>query len=195
MRTMNRKVAVFTAAVGCTVSAAACTSSPRVGLHNLGWADTSKPPTPISATQSVAVAFTPAHNGSIDGVSVVASRAHGPVGLLAYVVTENDPATGAPAKPVAAADGSEPECWGSVTDSALSASPAAVTILGTACPIRAGHRYWIQLSTVLDAANLYARQGDSAGPVLIQSAPGGSWKQTNVTGGLEVSPVTHATLS
>jgi hypothetical protein len=195
MRTVIRTLVVSTAAVGCAVSAAACTSSPRVGLHSLGWADTGKPPTQISATRSVAVAFTPGHNGQIDGVSVVASRANGPIGLLAYVVTENDPATGAPAKPVAAADGSEPGCWGSLTDSAFSASPASVTIFGRACPIRAGHRYWIQLSTVLDAANLYARRGDSAGRVLIQSVPGGSWTQTNVTGGLEVSPVTHANLS
>jgi hypothetical protein len=199
MRTVIRSkihtLAVATAAVGCAAGAVACTPSPRVGLHNLGWADTGKAPTQISATRSVAVAFTPAHDGQISAVSVVASRVSGPVGLLAYVVTENDPATGAPATPVAAPAGTEPQCWGSLTDSALSSSPSAVTILGTACPIRAGHRYWIQLSTVADAANLYARHGNFAGRVLIQQAPGGSWTQTNVTGGLEVSPVTHAFLS
>jgi hypothetical protein len=192
MRTAIRTLLVATAGIGCAAGAAACTPTPRVGLHNLGWADTSKPPTQISATRSVAVAFTPAHDGQISGISVVASRAKGPVGLLAYVVTPNDPATGAPAKPVAAPDGSEPECWGSLTDSALSLSPSSLTIFGTACPIQAGHRYWIQLSTVLDAANLYARHSNSVSRVLIQQAPGGSWKQTNVTGGLEVSPVTHA---
>jgi hypothetical protein len=195
IRTKIPRWALSTAAVGCALSAAACTSSPRVGLHSLGWADTGKPPTQISATRSVAVAFSPAHDGQISAVNVVASRVNGPVGLLAYVVTENDPATGAPAKPVAAADGSEPGCWGSLTDSALSPSPSAVTILGTACPIRAGHHYWIQLSTVADAANLYARRGNFAGRVLIQKAPGGSWTATNVTGGLEVSPVTRADVS
>src|SRR5947209_8277013 len=97
IRSSIRTLAVSTAAIGCAVGAAGCTSSPQVGLHSLGWADTGKPPTQISATRSIAVAFTPGHNGQIDGVSVVVSRAHGPVGLLAYVVTENDPATGAPA--------------------------------------------------------------------------------------------------
>jgi hypothetical protein len=191
MRTAIRTLLVATAGIGCAASAA-CTPTPRVGLHTLGWADTGRPPTQISATRSVAVAFSPAHDGQISAINVVASRVSGPVGLLAYVVTPNDPATNTPAKPVAAPAGTEPECFGSLTDSALSLSPSALTILGTACPIQAGHRYWIQLSTVLDAANLYVRHGNSVGRVLIQQAPGGSWEQTNVTGGLEVSPVTHA---
>ena len=50
------------------------------------------------------MAFTPAHNGQIDARQRRGEpRAAEPVGLLAYVVTQNDPATGAPAKPVAAA--------------------------------------------------------------------------------------------
>jgi hypothetical protein len=192
MRTLIRTLLVASAGIGCVASATACTSTPRVGLHTLGWADTGRP-FHISAARSVAVAFTPARDGSISGVNVVASRgAGGPVGLLAYVVTPDDPASETPAKPVAAAAGSEPECWGSLADSAFSSTPRALTVYGTACPVQAGHRYWIQLSTVLGPANLYARQGNSAGHVLVQSAPGGAWAPTNVTGGLEISPVTHA---
>ncbi len=192
MRTVIRTFLVAAAGAGCVAGVAACTQTPRVGLPTLGWADTGRP-VQISAARSVAVAFTPGYDGSISAVDVVASRAGAkPVGLLAYVVTPADPATGAPAAPVAAPAGSEPECWGSVADSALSAAPRSLTIYGTACPVQAGHRYWIQLSTVLAAADLYPRQDSSAGLVLIQSSPGGPWKQTNVTGGLEVSPVTHA---
>ncbi len=191
MRKVIRTMLAATAGIGCVASAAACTQTPRVGLHTLGWADTGRP-VQISAARSVAVAFTPGHDGSISAVNIVASRAGAaPVGLLAYVVTPDDPATGTPAKPIAAPAGAEPECWGSVGDSALSSAPRALTVYGTACPVQAGHRYWIQLSTVLAAADLYARQGKSAGQVLIQPTPGASWQQTNVTGGLEVSPVTH----
>ncbi len=191
MRNVKRTLLVATAGIGCAASAVACAPAARVGSPTLGWADTNRP-VQISATRSVAVAFTPAHDGQIDAVNLVASRSGAaPVGLLAYLVTPNDPATGAPAAPVAAA-GSEPECWGSVGDSALSASPRSLTILGSACPVQAGQRYWIQFSTVLAPANLFARQGNSAGLVLIQSSPGGAWKRVNVTGGLEVAPVTHA---
>ncbi len=105
-----RTLLVTTAGIGCAVSCAA--SSSRVGLHSLGWADTNRP-VQISAQRSVAVAFTPARDGQIDAVNLVASRYRGqPVGLLAYVVTPDDPSTGAPAKPVAAPAGTEPGCSG-----------------------------------------------------------------------------------
>ena len=187
-----RTLLVTTAGIGCAVSCAA--SSSRVGLHSLGWADTNRP-VQISAQRSVAVAFTPARDGQIDAVNLVASRYRGqPVGLLAYVVTPDDPSTGAPANPVAAPAGTEPGCWGSVTDAALSATPRALTIEGNACPVQAGHTYWIQLATVLGAADLYPRQAtatQAAGTMLSRPAPGASWERAVVTGGLEVSPVTH----
>ncbi|HEX4017802.1 MAG TPA: hypothetical protein VHX15_13800 [Frankiaceae bacterium] len=184
-----RTVVVAAAAIG---SAAACaTPSSRVGLHSLGWADTNRP-VQVSAQRSVAVSFTPARDGQIDAVNLVASRDHGQaVGLLAYVVTPDDPTTRGPAKPVAAPAGTEPGCWGSATDAALSATAQQLTIKGNACPVRAGHTYWIQLATVLGAANLYPRQGTVVGTMLSRPAPGASWERVYVTGGLEVSPVTH----
>jgi hypothetical protein len=179
---------VAAAGIGC---AASCAPSPRVGLHSLGWADTGRP-VQITATRSVAVAFTPARDGQIDAVNLVASRYRGqPIGLLAYLVTPDDPSSGGPAKPVAAPAGSEPGCWGSVTDASLSVDPQSLTINGNACPVQAGHTYWIQLATVLGAADLYPRQGIEVGSMLSRSAPGASWKRALVTGGLEVSPVTH----
>jgi hypothetical protein len=157
----------------------------------LGWADTNRP-IQVSAQRSVAVAFTPARDGQLDAVNLVASRYRGEaVGLLAYVVTPADPSTGGPSKPVAAPAGTEPGCWGSATDSALSATAQPLTIQGNACPVQAGHTYWIQLATVLGAADLYPRQGTVVGTMLSRSAPGASWQRTGVTGGLEVSPVTH----
>lgn len=179
---------VIAAGIGCAVS---CAPSPRVGLHNLGWADTSRP-VQISAERSVAVAFTPSRDGQIDAVNLVAGRFKGQaVGLLAYVVTPDDPSTGGPAAPVAAPAGTEPGCWGSVTDAALSGTPQQVTIEGNACPVQAGHTYWIQLATVLGAVDLYPRQGTVVGTMLSRPAPGASWERVAVTGGLEVSPVTY----
>ena len=193
MKAVTRTLLVTTAGIGCVAGAAACSPSARVGLHTLGYADTGRQ-VPISASRSVAVAFTPGHDGQLSAIDVVASRAGaGSVGLLAYLVTANDPATGSPANPAAAPAGSEPECWGSVGDSALSAEPQPLTIYGSACPVQAGHKYWIQLSTVLSGADLYARQGNSVGHVLVQPARGAAWTQANVTGGLEVSPVTSTT--
>jgi hypothetical protein len=189
-----RTLLVAIVGIGCAVSAASCAPSPRVGLHNLGWADTSRP-VQISATRSVAVAFTPSRDGQIDAVNLVVSRYQGQaVGLLAYLVTPEDPSTGGPAKPVAAAAGTEPACWGSVTDAALSAMPTMpqqLTIEGNGCPVQAGHTYWIQLATVLGAADLYPRQGTVVGTMLSRPAPGASWERAVVTGGLEISPVTH----
>jgi len=180
---------VATAGIGCAASCA--NPSPRVGLHSLGWADTSRP-VQISAQHSVAVAFTPARDGQIDAVNVVASRYRGQsVGLLAYLVTPDDPSIGGPSKPVAAPAGTEPACWGSVTDAALSATPRPLTVYGNACPVQAGHTYWIQLATVLGAADLYPRQGTVVGTMLSRPAPGASWERADVAGGLEVSPVTH----
>ena len=183
-----RTLLVATAGIGCVAS---CASPSRVGLHSLGWADTNRP-VQISAQRSVAVAFTPARDGQLDAVNVVASRYHGQaVGLLAYLVTPDDPSGGGPSKPVAAPAGTEAGCWGSVTDTALSAAPQQLTIEGNACPVRAGHTYWIQLATVLGAADLYPRQGTVVGTMLSRPAPGASWERAFVTGGLEVSPVTH----
>lgn len=190
MRNAIRALLVVTAGIGCAASCA--NASPRVGLHALGWADTTRP-IQITADRSVAVAFTPARDGQIDAVNLIASR-HGaaPVGILAYLVTPDDPGNGGPAKPAAAPPGIEPGCWGSVTDSALSASPHALSIYGTACPVRAGHTYWIQFATAIGAADLYPRQGISASTVVTRSTPSAPWEKVYVTGGLEVSPVTHA---
>jgi hypothetical protein len=189
MRNAIRTMLVATAGIGCAASCAS--ASPRVGLHSLGWADTNRP-IQISAARSVAVAFTPARDGRLDAVNLVASRYRGEaVGLLAYVVTPEDPSSGGPSKPVAVPVGTEPGCWGSVTDAALSGAPQPVTIDGNACPVQAGHTYWIQLATVLGTADLYPRQGTVVGTMLSRPAPGASWERANVTGGLEVSPVTH----
>jgi hypothetical protein len=189
MRQVVRNVLVATAGIGCAVS---CAPSARVGLHSLGWADASRT-VQVGAERSVAVAFTPGRNGQIAGVNVVASRAGaGPVGILAYVVTPQDPATGTPARPVAAPAGAEPQCFGSVTDTALSASAQSLTIYGSGCPVQAGHTYWIQLATVLAPADIYAREKGQAGRVLSRSTPTAAWKKADVTGGLEVSPVTRA---
>ena len=189
-----RTLLAVTAGIGCAASASCAQPSSRVGLRSLGWADTSRP-IQITAARSVAVAFTPARDGQIDGVNLVASRYHGEaVGLLAYVVTPDDPSTGGPSEPRAAPAGTEPGCWGSVTDAAVPVTPQPLTIEGNACPVQAGHTYWIQLTTVLGAADLYPRQASAAGTVgtmLSRSAPGASWERAVVTGGLEVSPVTH----
>jgi hypothetical protein len=189
MRNVIRTLLVATAGIGC---ATACASVAGVGLPFLGVADTSRS-FQVTSDRSVAVAFVAKRDGQIAGVSLVASRAGaGPVGLLAYVVTQTDPHTGAPARPAAAPAGTEPGCFGSVTDSALSASAQALTIYGTACPIKAGHTYWIQLATAFSPADIYARANSHAHRVLVRSTPASAWQQANVTGGLEVSPVTRA---
>jgi hypothetical protein len=189
MRTAIRTLLVATAGVGC---AAACTiPSPRVGLRPLGSADT-KRPIQITANRSVAVAFTATRAGQLDAVNLVVSRhGGGAVGLLAYLVTPNDPGRGTPSAPVAAAEGTEPGCWGSVTDSVVAAYPRVVTIRGYACPVQAGHTYWIQFATVLGGVDLYPSQGASIVTLASRSAQGLAWERVAVTGGLEATPVTH----
>jgi hypothetical protein len=145
---------------------------------------------PVSPTQSVAVSFTAARDGDLNAVNLVASRVgNAPVGLLAYLVTANDPNGGDhPAAPPAPS-GSEPGCWGYISDTAVPALPRAVHIDGYPCQVKAGRTYWIQFGTATGATSLYPRLGGSASAVASRAGAGANWHSSQVPGGLDVAAV------
>jgi hypothetical protein len=144
----------------------------------------------VSPDQSVAVAFTPLRDGDLNAVDLVGSRVgDAPVGLLAYLVTPNDPSGGDhPATPPATS-GSEPGCWGYISDTAVPTLPRAVRIDGYPCEVKAGRRYWIQFGTAAGAASLYPRLGGSASVVASRAGAGTPWHNAQVPGGLDVVAV------
>ncbi len=186
MRLATRAAVLATGAC-CLASCVAGNSTAGVG--NLGPADTTSP-IPVSGTRSVAVAFTTAKDGQLSTVKVVASRSGlRPIGLLAYLVTPNDPRDGGRPSAPAATGGGEPGCWGSVSDSALTTAPKAVTINGYACRIKAGQTYWIQFGTAMGGANLYTSRDKRTANLATQPYAGAGWARSYTAGAVEVVPV------
>ncbi len=184
MRNATRTATGLLVAAGTCCVASCVATSPAAGVGTLGPADTSRP-VPVSATRSVAVAFTATRSGQLDKIDLVASRAgKQSLGILAYLITPSD-TSGHPAPP-AASEG-EPGCWGAVSDGALSTKARAITIDGYACDITAGKTYWIQLSTAQGAAHLYPSRDKRIATIATQPRAGSPWQHTTVAGTLEVN--------